>query len=71
MKQVEQQLPADSDVPKRKKSVTVMGVGLEVWLFGAGILLAIPLVNMLALPVILAIFAPAILLLFWRMRRSY
>ena len=71
MKQVEQQTPADSDVPKRKKSVTVLGVGIEVWLIGAGVLLAIPLVNMLALPVILAVFAPAILLLFWRMRRSY
>jgi hypothetical protein len=49
----------------------ILGVGIEVWLVAAGVLLAIPYVNLVALPVILLFFAGALLLYFWHLRRSY
>lgn len=66
----------NEDLPKRKNlseetKPKLLGYSIETWLIAAGVVLAIPLLNMLALPVILVLFAPALLIYFWRLRRSY
>ena len=67
--------PTD-DKHNEKKSAKIsrkliLGFSLEMWLVAAGVVLAIPLVNMVALPVILLLFALGLLLYFWRLRKSY
>ena len=61
----------DEKKPSKISHKLILGYSVEMWLIAAGVLLAIPLVNMVALPVILLLFAIGLLLYFWRLRKSY
>ena len=57
--------------PAKISRKLILGYSLETWLIVGGVVLAIPLVNMVALPIILFLFAIGLLLYFWRLRKSY
>ena len=61
----------DEKKPSKISRKLILGYSVEMWLIAVGVLLAIPLVNMVALPVILLLFAIGLLLYFWRLRKSY
>ena len=57
--------------PVRFSRKLILGFSVEAWMIAGGVVLAIPLVNMVALPVILFLFAIGLMLYFWKLRRSY
>lgn len=64
----------DTQEEKKPKGISrklILGFSLEAWMIAGGVVLAIPLVNMVALPAILFLFAIGLLLYFWKLRRSY
>lgn len=65
---MEQQQPP---IEKKPKFPKILGLSIETWLIAGGVVLAIPLVNMVALPAILLIFAVVLLAYFWHLRKSY